>query len=255
MSNLIIGSTAMQYLVESPRTPKDIDLFTDHPELWDTGTDAFWHPKFKEYWDGEDRYATLDELYTIKVSHSYWELKNGTWDKHMYDIVQLKNAGAALDLELHKTLYGVWEETHGRKKVDLNMTKDAFFTDAVKRVYDHDSLHASVAYGDKPIYENMFVDGQEITMDMNKIKASPFEIQVKLFREEVYATALERWVVPSGYTVSSRLAYARALKKTITSLTKGWSSTFIVDHYEIFRVPDVNYVALHLSRKERLILL
>lgn len=258
MTTLVIGSTAAKKLLPDWREPSDFDVFS--PAF--TGfspkgqhVDEFWHPSFGEWWltERDTRYATLDELYTIKVSHSYWVLKNGSWDKHMYDLIQLKRAGAKLDLELHKLLYKVWEEKHGKKRVDLNMTKDEFFTDAVKRIYDHDSIHYSVAYGDAPIYENMFVDGQEIAMDMAKIKGASFETQVKLFREEIYATALERWVIPSGYTVSPRRAYADALKKTITSLTKGWSAMFISDNFETFAKPDMDYVAHHLSKSHLLI--
>ncbi len=260
MGVLVIGSTAAKALIPSWREPKDFDLFSYGYEskFAPNGqkVDMFWHPAFNDWLDHTGtRYATLDELYTIKVSHSYWVLPNGSWDKHMFDIWQLKKHGALLDTKLHKLLYKVWEEKHGRKRVDLNMTKEDFFTDAVKRIYDHDSIHYSVAYGDKPIYEDMFVQGEEIAMDMKRIKAAPFEDQVKLFREEIYATALERWVIPSDYTVSPRKAYADALKKTITSLTKGWSATFIVDNFDIFRNPDMDYVAHHKSKADQLILL
>lgn len=265
MRALVIGSTAAKRLIPSWREPKDFDVFSDYyqkdrdyPKL--TGglkLDAFWHPALTGWvaarCNGGLQFATLDELYTIKVSHSYWVLRNGSWDKHMFDIVELKKAGATLDAYLHKMLYSVWEEKHGKKRVDLNMDKDSFFTDAVKRIYDHDSIHYSVAYGEKPIYEDCFVDGQEVAMDMEKIKALPFDKLVKLYREEVYATALERWVIPSDYTVSPRKAYADALKKTITSLTKGWSSTFMVDNYEVFRSPDMDYVKHHLSKSDQLI--
>lgn len=252
MALLIIGSTCMKAYLPKCREPKDLDVFTDEPF---TG-DVFWHPKFSEWLPADtNRFATLDELYTLKVSHSYWVLKNGSWDKHMWDIVELKKLGAKLDPDLHKLLYSVWEEKHGKKRVNLQMDKQSFFTDAVKRIYDHDSIHYSVAYGDKPIYEDCFKDGQEIEMDMKKIKALPFDKQVKLFREEIYATALERWVIPSDYRCSQRKAYADALRKTITSLTKGWSATFLVDNYEVFREPDHDYVAWHKSKADQLILL
>jgi hypothetical protein len=257
VTTLIIGSTAMKAHLPHTREPKDLDAFSDIPTLTVGKTlsrlDAFWHPDFYAAWDFDgERVATLDELYTIKCSHSYWVLKNGSWDKHMFDIVELKKAGARLDEALHKMLYSVWKQQHGKKRVDLNMGKRDFFTDAVPRIYDHDSIHYSVAYDDKPVYEDCFVDGQEIAMDMKKVKALPFEKLVRLYREEIYATALERWVIPSEYTVSPRKAYADALKKTITSLTKGWSATFMVDNYEVFRSPDMDYVRHHLSKSHLL---
>lgn len=254
MPTLVIGSTAMKKLLPDTREPSDLDLLSDYEEP-SRGIDVHWHDKYYD-WLGRDqyeRYATLDELYTIKVSHAPWPLQNGTWAKHMSDVVTLKQAGAILDLGLYKMLYSIWTEVHGSKRVNLQMSKEDFFTDAVQRIYDHDSIHYSVAYGDRPIYESCFKDGQEIEMDMAKIKALPFDECVRLFREEIYATALERWVIPSNYICSPRQAYADAVKKTIVSLTKGWSSRFITENYGVFRVPDMDYVAHHLSKKDQLI--
>lgn len=249
MPTIVIGSSALERLVPGIRPAKDIDTFSDNPE---PGWDNFWDPDFSGWLSGF-HVATLDELYTIKVSHAYWELDNGSWDKHMYDVVELKRAGAQLDLPLHDMLYKVWADKHGRKRVNLQMDKQDFFDDAVKRTYDHDSIHYSVAYGDHPLYERVLENGQTIAMDMAAIKALDYDTQIRLYREEVYATALERWVIPSNYTVSPRLAYARALRKTITSLTKGWSARFIVENYETFRTPDMDYVAWHKSKSDRLI--
>lgn len=253
MRTLIIGSTALKAYDPKCRKPKDLDAFTDDPNF--VG-DKFWHPALADWLpDGTDRFATLDELYTIKVSHSYWVLKNGSWDKHMLDVVRLQNLGGELDWQLHALLYSIWKEVHGNKRVNLQMSKADFFADAVVRKYDHDSIHYSVAYEDAPIYEDCFVDGQDIEMDMAKIKALPWDRLVKLYREEIYATALERWIIPSDYKFSPRRAYAMALQKTIVSLTKGWSATFLVDNYQTFRTPDIDYVAHHLSKKDQLILL
>ncbi len=247
MTRLVIGSTAMARLIPGTRTPKDRDLFSD--DRWATG-DVLWHPSF-ELWlpPGFDGYATLDQLYTIKVSHSYWSLRNGSWDKHMHDQTVLKDHGARLNQGLHDLLYKVWEERHGKKQVNLVMTKEDFFADVVPRIYDHDSIHESVAYGRRPIYESVVADGHTVKMDMAKVWALPEAEAIRLFREEIYATALERWVIPSDYECSPRMAYASALKKTITSLTKGRSAQFISERYSVFRTPDMDYVNHHLSRR------
>lgn len=251
MTRIVIGSTAMQAYVPGCRAPKDLDVFAGHQEH---GAEVFWHQSFEDWiTPGTDRIATLDELYTLKVSHSYWELRNGSWDKHINDAMALKAQGATLLLDLHKLLYKVWEEQHGQKKVDLSQEAEEFFSDAVKRVYDHDSIHDSVAYGDRPLYESVLKDGHSVDIDMGKIKALPFEDKVRLYREEIYATALERLVVPSDYRCSPRRAYAWALRRTITSLTKGWSARFLVENYDVFRSPDCDYVARHLEKKHKLI--
>jgi hypothetical protein len=241
----------MAYHGINTREPKDLDVISDEDF---PGEDTYWDPSFSEWLpDGFTRFATVDELYTIKLSHSYWELKNGSWNKHMFDLVTLQDAGAKVIQPLHDLLYRVWELQHGPKKVDLTQESDEFFSDAVRRRYDHDSLHESVAYGDRPIYEEVLKDGKTVQMDMSKIWALPFDRQVQLFREEVYVTALERWMIPTDYTHSPRGAYAKALRRTITSLTKGKSAQFISENYKTFRDPDMDYVAHHLSRADRLI--
>jgi hypothetical protein len=260
LNGLIIGSTAARWWLSDWREPKDFDIFT--PQVQEASqvtmprrVEPFWHPRLEPFVPGGNtiRMATLDELYTIKVSHSQWDLRNGSWEKHIEDAAALKRAGAKLDWEFYLALVAIWKEIHGEKRVSLTQDKDAFFDDAVPRIYDHDSVHYSVAYGDRPLYEDVFDGGAQIAMDMSKIKALPFEEQVRLYREEIYATALERWVIPANYRCSPRWAYARALKKTIVSLTKGWSSRFLIENYDVFRKPDMDYVRHHKSKAHLLI--
>lgn len=254
MTRLIIGSTAAKHWFPDWREPKDLDLWSN-----DTAAegDTFWDDRFYEIIPyGTGRYATPDELYTIKHSHAYWELRNGSWNKHMYDLLELKRRGAQLIPEWHDLLYKVWEDLHGKKVVDLTQESEEFFTDAVKRTYDHDSLHLSVAYTPgKPIYEECLKDGKSVEMDMAKVWAMPHDRIVQMFREEVYVTALERLVIPSNYNHSPGAAYQWALRRTITSLTKGKSARFLVEHFEEFRRPDMKYVDHHLAHKDYLITL
>jgi hypothetical protein len=254
MPTLIIGSTAMQSHGVGNRSPKDLDVFSDDPR---TGDDVFWHESFRPWIEAgcgfESGTASLDELYTIKVSHSQWDLKNNTWWKHVYDIVELKRAGAVLDLELHNLLYKVWEGEHGKKVMDLTKDKSEFFDDAVRRTFDHDSLHESVAYGDRPIYAEVLKDGAEVDMDMKKIRALPLDKFVSLIKEEVFVTALERIVVPRNYKCSPHAAYLWALRRTATSLTKGWTSRTIMDNIQMFLGPAEDYVARHLDRSDKLV--
>ena len=267
MRALIIGSVAMKlhFGDEWHREPKDFDVFTDEldPAIHighgtdDLRVEPFWHPRLEPFIPsiGMPVVARPDELYTIKVSHSQWDLRNGSWLKHIEDAAWLKRHGAELEWDFYLALMEIWKERYGKKKVNLTQDADAFFDDAVPRKYDHDSVHYSVAYGDRPMYEEVFDGNAEIAMDMSVIKALPFSEQVKLYREEIYATALERWVIPMNYRCSPRWAYAQALKKTIVSLTKGWSSRFLIENYDEFRKPDFDYVARHKSRLNHLVLL
>jgi hypothetical protein len=257
MRSLIVGSHALKALGVCNREPKDIDWWADRkdfPPLLGK-VDHLWHPSFAQFIPETEttQYATLDQMYTIKLSHSHWELKNGSWHKHVADMMRLKQAGAELDLNLYKILYKVWEGMHGKKVMNLDQDKPEFFDDAVRRVYDHDSIHYSVAYGDHPIYEDVLKDGATVDVDPGKLWALPHERLVQLFTEEVCVTALERIVIPRNYQTSPGAAYLWALRRTITSLTKGKSSRFMLENYEEFATPDREYVQRHLDNKSKLV--
>lgn len=259
MRSLIVGSHALKALGVCNREPKDIDLWTDIDVSQMTSVqgrvDAFWHPSLAEVVPDANHTAlpSKDQMYTIKLSHSHWELKNGSWGKHVYDLIQLQNAGAKFDFGLYKVLYKIWEETHGKKVMNLDQDKSEFFDDAVRRMYDHDSIHESVAYGDRPIYEEILKDGATVDVDPDKLWSLPHERLVQLFTEEICVTALERIVIPRNYKVSPGYAYQWALRRTITSLTKGKSSRFILRNIQEFIKPDPDYVKRHLSKADRLV--
>lgn len=256
MRHLIVGSKALFFHSMNYRSPKDWDWFGDLEYSIPTGWqgDRFWHESFSDWIpEGTHRVATLDELYTIKLSHSHWELPNGSWNKHVYDMLKLQDAGAKLDMGLYNILYKVWEQMHGKKVMNLDQDKSDFFDDAVRRTYDHDSLHESVAFGDRPIYEEILKDGASVDIDASKLWGLPHQRVVQLFVEEICVTALERKVIPSNYTCSPGAAYLWALRRTITSLTKGKSSRFILENFREFMKPDPSYVQRHLSKADRLV--
>lgn len=259
MRMMIVGSHALKAKGVCNREPKDIDLWTDVDVSQMTSVqgkiDSFWHESLADVVP-DTLHASLpskDLLYTMKLSHSHWELPNGSWHKHIYDLFQLQNAGAKLDLGLYKVLYKVWEDTHGKKVMNLDQDKTEFFADAVRRVYDHDSIHESVAFGDRPIYEEILKDGATVDVDPGKLWALPHERLVQLFTEEVCVTALERIVIPRNYRCSPGAAYLWALRRTITSLTKGKSSRFILENIQEFMRPDPDYVQRHLAKADRLV--
>ena len=253
MGAIVVGSTALKHWFPTKvREPKDYDVFSDC-EL--PGADVFWDDRFAGWVpEGEIRYATPDELLSLKLSHTAWELpRTHSWEKHMSDIVFLQSHGAAVRDDLYDMLYSVWLDKHGRKPIMLSDDKSEFFDDAVKRKYDHDSLHRSVAYfPGYPLYENYLKPSATVEMDMDLVWSDHHDAIVNLFREEVYVTALERKVIPSGYTVSPRLAYGWALRRTITGLTKGRSSRFMRENFTEFRSPDSDYVARHLENSHYL---
>lgn len=248
---VVVGSKAMLYLGLSTRQPKDLDIVTnesDRPPI--AGVDSLYDVRLTTFLEAMRQQAnhaneiekpSLDFLYTLKVSHSYWDLPHTSWYKHVLDISILKQAGAVLWPELHAVLYKIWEEKWGKKQVNLYMDKSAFFDDAVPRTYDHDSIHRAVAYGDRPLYESVLVPGQEIAQSTKAIKALDKVTRDRLYREEIYVTALERDILP-GWLTSPRAAYLKALKKMVTSLSKGWSATYLLDNIRDFMEPEIDYV-------------
>lgn len=255
----VIGSHAMRFhFSDFNRKPADLDMFSDMPkdalESLFPGhrIDSIWHDGLERFLRGG--WATVEQLYTIKISHAFWDI-HGTWDKHMGDILFLQSKGAGFDRDLYDFLFPIHKEMHGRKITNLNQSKDAFFKDAVVRKYDHDSLHDSVAYGDEPMYTRILKDGSDVMVDNDKFWAMSLDDKYKTIREEVYATALERYVVPSEYRISPRRAYHMAMKKSITSLFKGEWALFIVQNYTQLWQPDMDYVKHHKSKSHKLILL
>lgn len=261
MTAILIGSQAMR-LNGAPlkREPKDWDYLltpgAEAPEHNDElRVESFTHELFND-WDWSGDVANLDEIYTVKVSHSYWEMRNKSWDKHMFDIVQMKKAGAKLIPELHAILYKVWVETHGAKPANLEQSPQMFFNNNVTRIYEHDSIHAAVAYYDGvPLFNRILRDDHPVAVSRAKFEALDDSVKVQLVREEVYATALERQMIPSEFSVHPKSAYSFALRKTITSFTKGWFPTWIVDNFDSLRLPDVDYVKTFHDNSDRLVLL
>lgn len=248
---LLVGSRAAKDWFPDFREPKDIDYFSPRKIA---GAETFWHDSLVNYnWRYSD-IASPDELYTIKVSHAFWNL-HGTWNKHMYDVLFFQDALAEFIPELFDILYPIWEERYGKKRANLNAKPEDFFNKNVHRVYDHDSIHRSIAYYDRPLFERILRDGHEVAVDKAKFDALSYEDKLRLVREEVYATALERQLIPSNYKMSPRGAYNWAMMKTVTSFSKGWFPLFIVQNYQDLYKPDVNYLARHKENSDRLVLL
>lgn len=246
---VLIGSKALsEQTNDFYREVKDIDYFSDEDV---EGAEVFYHPELEKWSWGET--ATLDELYTIKVSHSFWNLDNGSWNKHMQDISWLQSLTQAKFIpELHEILYRVWENVYGKKKANLELAPDKFFNPLVDRKFEHDSIHESVAYYQEPLFNEILRDDHEVAVSKKKFDNLSQEKKLQLVREEIYATALERHIIPKDYNMKAQAAYNLALMQTIISFSKGWFPLFIVLNYNEIRRPDVNYISKHLKNSHML---
>jgi len=251
---VLIGSKALEQHILLDREPKDVDYISTEPI---PGADVFYHADLEKWsWHSV---ASLDELYTLKVSHSFWRLKNNSFEKHLYDIMKMQVAGAKLIPELYNILYPIWEELHGKKKIDLSLPIDKFFNKNVTRTYEHDSLHASVADG-QPMFERILKDGSKVAVDREKFERLGYSLKLKLVREEIYVTALERNLIPlfesKGFVnkLDVHRAYSRALRAMITNYSKGWFALWIVDNLLELRDTQFDYWQRFLDNQHKLIL-
>lgn len=240
---IIVGSSALDWAGLSRRTPIDIDIWTDQEEYSAPGKDIKHMPLeimklIPLYTDAHMlNIANSDAIYTIKCSHAVYDIK---WEKTKLDILWLKSYDCKIVEPLYEALKAYWKDVHGGKDfLSLMKGKDEFFTDNVTYLYDHDYLHELVAYPDKPLYTKVLMEGQDVMIDRNKFNSLSFEDKVNLFREEITTIAAERWVINPQYKgeVSWYKAYMYSLRKTVTTLTKGWASEFIVLNLEHFVKP------------------
>lgn len=242
---VIVGSYAMGRWLDGARKPHDIDLWVDYPITFSVeGHDVATIPiAILSLIPSVDGYATLDALYTIKASHLGWDIN---WQKHKSDILVMKREGAILLPELYNALLGHWKATHGDKDfLSLYKDKTEFFNDHVEYTHDHDYLHELVAHPETPIYLSCLKDGQDVAIDKSKWDMLSFENQVRMFKEEITVIACERWLLnkKTAGKIHWRQAYSYALRKTVTSLTKGWATEFIVLNMEHFVKPNYELFA------------
>lgn len=260
MDTILIGSRALDHHTGWGTTPNaDWDYFTLTPTATPHGeqhgkVEHFYDPALKEYaWSGN--IATVDELYTIKLSHIYWDLPNKSWWKHAKVLARMRRELNPTIIEpLHDLLYSVWEKKHGKKLANLEQEPDEFFNPNVDRIYDHDSIHASVAYyNNVPLFNRILRDDHPVAVSRKKFNnLTPLDKEL-LVREELHATALERRIIPANYRTNPTAPYREALQKLITSYSKGWFATFVADNLHLFLKMDATFVERHLNNKHLLI--
>lgn len=253
---VVIGSTALSYHGINLRPkPSDFDLWITEDEPFQPQSD--YHVMSREIMkmvectrDNGVLYATPNSIATIKMSHLAWD--NYAWSKHKWDYLNLKNNhNCEVDEELRLALIEFWKKDLGNKdflSLDQN-TKD-FFTDNVEYEFDHDDLHYLVANG-YPLYIKCLKEESEVLIDKYKFFAMPKDLQLRMFQEEITVIALERYILNEKNEINSFVhAWNLALRKTITNLTKGWASQFIIENLEFYLKPnleDMVRVAKHLK--------
>lgn len=224
---MLIGSKAARFhFPDYPREPKDTDYISDTKI---DASDTKWCPSFKflmEKYPMEVPPANV--LYTLKVSHSFWNIH---WEKTIFDIQFFQSKSLKIDEELFHILYKDCELRYGSKQAYLNTSNDNFFKDGVTRKYVHDSIHEAMAFYERPLYESIKTDSAKALTSNQLFLNLSYEDKINLCLEEIYVTALERFLIPSDFSFNRYTAYSKACKLLITSMTKGWFAKFLVENY------------------------
>lgn len=248
---VLVGSTAAKYWFDDFREPKDRDYIVEAE--WERVDDSWVSPKIVEWYRklryDSDQIALPDDLYTLKISHAFWDIP--TWQKHMTDILFFQDKRCTFIRGLYDVAYPEWKDRYGKKKANLNVSADEFFNANVERIYDHDSIHAAVAYGKEPLFKSILKDGHDVAIDMDKFYALSYQDKLNLVREEIYATALERYIIPNGG--SPGLAYNNSMRALLTSYSKGEFALWVVLNYSQLYKADINYIERFKTNRERLI--
>jgi hypothetical protein len=184
----------------------------------------------------------LDMLFTIKTAHRYLKDSSHFW-KTAVDYHTLKSMGAKVRPEYREFLKLREKETYLYNHPRLNTDKATFFSDdAINYVYDHDTIHESVALNDRPAYRYYQKDGSEVQTDREKFFSLPRHIQLSGVVEEAAVLAIERSLVPHPGVKTPKEAWGFALSKVCTSITSGWFREFAFENiFDVLKLYPHNY--------------
>lgn len=231
-----------------------------------------------ETWNSEYGYdiAVNNDLYLIKMSHRF-KKNSPHFNKTMNDIKFLRQEVGMENLdywmEMHQDLFNLREkESYTYSHPKLNVSSKEFFSgDGVDYIYEHDSIHLTVALtriGELgkssliPAYTFYMKDGSEVMTSKEKFFAASDKIRLYGVYEEVCVLALERSQIPYGLGKDGgptpRQSFMMALEKVCTSITSGWFRQWaweaydeVVDLYE--KLGEGDYVKRFLANQHLLI--
>ena len=242
---MIIGSNVIKYYFpDFPREPKDYDivafdtyekqdLIRIYKDVKHCKVEVLINPVlvnwFKNAKGSTPGYCPINELYTLKMSHVFWDIN---WEKHMWDIQWLKEKGCALIKPLFFELYDYWNSYHGtNKRSNLKMSSDEFFDNAVNFPIAHDDLHLELVKhpyfkNEPPTYTKILIG--EVEVCENKFNNLTELEKFNLVFEEVAVMAIERYG-----NLFYKIAFNKMLKKFIISHAPIWEAIWIIENHKL----------------------
>lgn len=167
---------------------------------------------------------SLDILFALKASHRYLKNSPFFW-KTLSDYHALKLVGAKIRPEWNDWFQQREKETYKFRTPKLiGAKKDEFFDPniGVKYVYDHDSIHETVKFGEKPAYRYFIKDGEQVACSKQKFFALSDEVRLHSVVEESCVLAIERSQVPFPGMLTPKESFRIAFSKVLSSITSGW---------------------------------
>lgn len=241
---VLIGSSAIKYWYSDfPREPKDIDVIGDeyngpHNHKFAKKTEWLENPVLSDYLTNTVKgtnYLNPNLLFTLKISHLFWDIN---WDKHMFDVMFLRDKGCIFNRDLFNKLYQYWIKIHGKtKKSNLNLKVDEFFDNAINCDIEHDEIHKLI--NPNPTYLKILKNDGTVATDDDKFNQLSYEDKMNLIIEECMVMAYERLA-----SRDFRSAYKWMLKKLIINHLTLEEGLFAIMNYKELHLPKFNYVKL-----------
>lgn len=144
----------------------------------------------------------------------------------------------------------------GDRTPSLKQSKNSFFDDYVKKVYDHDGLHYCTCYGDKPLYERLKPDNDLVWCDKNLWDKFTHEEKTNCVREECYVLSLERFIIPKiedgKIPPPPHFAFDWSLEKICTTTSSGYFRDFAIENWPEIRQYKHDFYKMFLDKKDSL---
>jgi len=140
-----------------------------------------------------------------------------------------------------------------QKKINFNKDKDIFFKSSRKlRMYPHDDVHDITAFTPyKPLYRDNLKYADKALIDNDKFFARDLDYHIKMIQEEISVLSLERiWL--NDRTLSQQYIYQTMMIQFITTMCKGRTQDFILDHIHLLTKPKWDYLQQFIDNEHKL---